>query len=161
MAENAAEAPAEDVAPKKSKKGLVLVLLLILLPAGSAGATYVMMAGKVKHAAEAATTPSPAEMGAVIPLDSFVVNLNEPGKTRYLKLTIELELGGKLTEDEGKKILPRFRDPVLVYLTGLREADVLGPTAKQTIKKKLVELATKAFGKGNVKAVYYREFVMQ
>lgn len=160
MAETTPEGQVE-VAPKKSKKGLVLVLLLILLPAGSAGATYMMMAGKVKHAAEAVESPGPAAMGVVVPLESFIVNLNEPGKTRYLKLTIDLELGGKLTEEEGKKLLPRFRDPVLIYLTGLREGDVLGPNAKQTIKKKLHELGLKAFGKGGVKGVYYREFVMQ
>jgi flagellar FliL protein len=161
MAETAPEGVAEEEAPpKKSKKGLVVVLLMVLLPAGTAGATYVMMAGKIKHAAEAAVSPSPS-IGTVVPLESFVVNLNEPGKTRYLKLTIDVELGAKLTEEEGKKLLPRFRDQVLIYLTGLREADVFGPIAKQTIKKRLLEEANKAFGKGGVKSVFYRELVMQ
>ena len=149
---------AEGPAKKKGGGKMILIVLLILLPAGAAGGTYFAMAGKKPHAKEEPEKPT---IGPVLPLESFVVNLSEQGAIRYLKLTVDMELGPKVVEDEAKKLMPRFRDPILVFLSGLREADVQKPDTKTVIKKKMVDVAATVFGKGQVKAFYYKEFVTQ
>jgi len=151
----AAEKEAEAPAPKKkSKMGLVIALVLPLV---AAGGTYFAMAQKSDKPA----APPKPEVGPILSLESFIVNLNEPGANRYFKVTLDLELNPKAKEEEVKGMLPRFRDAVLVYLTGLKEADVQKPEAKVAMKKKVMEFANSSLGRGTIKAVYYKELVIQ
>jgi flagellar protein FliL len=163
MAAKEKEAPApaaaeasEEKPPTKGKLKLVLIILLVVLPVGGAGTTYFVMAKKPEKVAHR----KPATMGPVMPLEAFIVNLNEDGGNRYLKVTLEVELG-EATEEEMKRVMPRLRDPLLTHLSVLKVGDALKPGTKDAIKKKVLDIAASVMGKGAIKAVYFKEFVMQ
>src|SRR5262245_58758747 len=74
------------------------------------------------HGAE----PTSDVTGPVVALDPFVVNLDEPGTPRYLKMTLELELyggaGGGHGEGGGEQMLAKskqlIRDVILSHISG-------------------------------------------
>ena len=84
--------PASEAAPKKSRRGLIIiaaVLLLVLL--GGGGAAYWMYAKGAPAGGEGAPkVEEPKGPGAAIPLEPFVVNLADPGGSRFLRVNLSL-----------------------------------------------------------------------
>ena len=104
---------------------------------------------------------SPAtQMGPLLPVDSMIVNLDEPGGNRYLKISFSLELEHDL-DDARRQLMPRLRDEVLVYLSSFTVEQIQKPQTKLEIKRKLKDLANKVFGQPVAKQVYFKELVMQ
>jgi flagellar FliL protein len=163
-----AETEKEEAAPEAppAKKGkMVWVVLLVVVAGGAAGGTYLFVGrggggGGGGEKGEARAGKPSRHAGPTLPLETFIVNLNDPGGNRYLKATIELETATPPTE-ETKLYVPRLRDQILLYLSELKLADALKVETKAAIKKKVIELGNSVLGKGAVRAVYFKEFVMQ
>ena len=148
-------------APAKSGNAIVIVLVVVILVlVGGGVAGFLLMRGSGGAAKPKESTSLDDRMGPLVNMKSFVVNLAEPGGTRYLKLSLELELRRALNEEEAK-LAVRVHDKLLVYLGSLRTADVQRREAKLKLKEKLRDLANEAYGGRVVKAVYFREFVIQ
>lgn len=155
MAGETDEEAAEETPPGKGKgKKIVLVLVLVGLAGGGSGGAYLAFRGD-SHAKKARPT-----IGPTLPIESFIVNLNEQGSLRYLKVTMELEMSHAL-EEESRQLVPRLRDQVLLYLSGLTMAQAMKPETKHEVKKTVLEIANRVFGHGAVRAVYFKEYVMQ
>lgn len=153
--------PAASPAAKPSK-GVVGLLVLNL------GATcLVAFKTLTAHPAEAAAPHAAAEhapeaevVGPVVSLDPFVVNLDEPGTSRYLKVTLEVELM-KGAGDILVKSKQLVRDTVLSYLSGLHVKDTLGADAKDKIRTDLIARLTKLFGPDKIRRMFFQDFVVQ
>src|ERR1700690_3651368 len=129
MSDTPVEAPAEaHDKPKKAKGGtspLVMALLVLNLGASGFGGF------KIMTASPAAAAPAPVKeeksgkeiTGPVVALDPFVVNLDEPGNARYLKMTVQLEMVGEKDAESIEKSKQVIRDDVLGYLSGLHVKD--------------------------------------
>jgi flagellar protein FliL len=162
-----AETPAAPAAPPSPKSSKVMPLLLFLNLAATGAGTFLQLRHKDGvAAAEAAAAPVPKEPeapkpGPVAPLEPFVVNLNEPGLSRYLKATFELELSSPKAIEELEKGRRVVRDEILRYLSGLSVADTLGTQNKEKIQSEIVSRADKALGGGKVKRVFFIDFVVQ
>jgi flagellar FliL protein len=115
-------------------------------------------------AAPAAAEPAPVNRevtGPVVDLDPFVVNLNEPGSARYLKITMQAELANgaaKRVFDKSKQLI---RDQMLRYLSGLTVADTLGPDNKDTIRGELETAVADVIGDDKLNRMIFAEFVVQ
>jgi len=169
MSEEAAPEAAEGAAPKGKDKGgakaPMPVMLLLALNLGASGFGVFKLLNL--PAAEAAK-PAVAEVktkevtGPVIPLDAFVVNLDEPGATsRYLKVSLELELADAKAQEEIEKSKQVIRDEVLRHLSGLKLADTLGAKAKDTLRDELMKIIEDVVGPGKVRRMFFQEFVVQ
>ena len=166
MSDSAEEAPAEAAKPKAPKAGtspIVMALLVLNLGASGFGVFKIMTA----QPAAAATMPQHDEKpakeitGPVIALDPFVVNLDEPGNARYLKMTVQVEL---VTAHDGEVIEKSkqvIRDEVLSYLSGLHVKDTLGATAKDTIREELMKRMQAVVGEHRVRRMFFQEFMVQ
>lgn len=151
-----AEEDVLDDAPPSNKGFKIFIIAAVVLVLGGGGAgAYFALAGKSK-----ASKVKASEMGPVVTLDSIIVNLDEPGGNRYLKLALEIELEEKLDESQ-QKLLPRVRDKVLVYLGSLTVGQVQKKEGKAAIKKQIQIDADSVYGKGVVRAVYFKEIVVQ
>lgn len=151
-----AEAKETEQQQETRPSRLPWILLVVVVLAGGAGAAYFVMSGG-KTEAEAASTP---RMGPLLSLETMIVNLDAPGGNRYLKVGMELELTRELDEAT-KTLLPRLRDRIIVHLSALSVAQVQKPETKLAIKKKIAAMANEVFGRKLVKAVYFKELVMQ
>ena len=96
-----------------------------------------------------------------VPLDPFVVNLNEPKSSRYLKATIEVEVHGEervaLIETKKRAI----RADLLRYLSGLKVEDTTGEEKKLKIRDELIARVEKQTGANTLAGLYLTEFVIQ
>jgi flagellar basal body-associated protein FliL len=160
------EAPAEaPEGPPKPKTPKVLVGLLavnILLSAG----ILLKVAGSPAQVATAHAASEKAEatkeiVGPMATLDPFVVNLDESGTPRYLKVQIELEMkdGAAVRVLDKNKTL--VRDATLAYLSGLKLDETLGAANKDQIRDALSEHIAEIIGEGRVRRVVFAEFVVQ
>jgi flagellar protein FliL len=151
----------KPAAPPGAKTSKPILVLLVLNLGASGFATF-----KLATAAEAAPArpvePPPHEIaGPVIPLDPFVVNLDEPGTSRYLKVTVQLEVENPEVEAVIEKSKDLVRDDVLSYLSSLHVKDTLGADGKDRIRKDLLAALDKDLGTGKVRRMFFKEFVVQ
>lgn len=100
--------------------------------------------------------------------DPVLANLDEPGVTRYVRVTIILEMSSELDEVKGrlfmetKKML--VRDWLTTYLAGLSLEDVRGTRNLNQIKKDILQQCNELlFPKSQpfVKGIFFKEFAVQ
>jgi flagellar FliL protein len=151
--------PAADAAPKKKKKPVVLIALvaLFLLGGGGAAGAYFYM-----HRGPAAP-PKPPEPG-IVALDTFVVNLADPGGHRFVRVTLSLVLdsqaaANEMKENEVSRI--RVRSSILEFLTMQTADRLVTPEGKAELKKAIAERASHALEHAKVVDVLFTEFVVQ
>ncbi|MBF0322372.1 MAG: flagellar basal body-associated FliL family protein [Magnetococcales bacterium] len=134
------------------------------------------------------TAKSPNEMvGDIYKMEPFVVNLNEPRGNRYLKTTIQLEMGQSVPakgEDgkekpeepakEGEKGLkstplkeeldkrqPQIRDIILQLLTSKGTQELQAYDGKFKLREEILARLNAILSNGQITSVYFTEFVIQ
>jgi len=156
--------PAEATPAPRSSKA---VLGLLVLNLGASG--FAVFKLLTAHPAQAAAPPvahhvvevSSTEItGPVVELPAFVVNLDEPGTSRYLKITLQLELfpGADHALEKSKQLI---RDTILSHLSGLHLKDTLGAEAKERIRTDLMAKVSKVLGNDKVRRMFFQDFVVQ
>jgi flagellar FliL protein len=160
MSEEPAKAEDKPSAPGTSKAVLGLLVLNI---AATGFVAFKILTATPAAAATPHEAPPPATSevtGPVIALDPFVVNLDEPGTARYLKVTLQLELlhDAEATLTKSKELV---RDAILGYLSGLHVKDTLGAEAKDKIRGELMTKLEKLIGPNKVRRMFFQEFVVQ
>jgi flagellar FliL protein len=146
--------------PSKAMLGL---LVLNLLATGFVAFKVLTVAPAAAATGEhrAPEAPTSEVTGPVVALDPFVVNLDEPGTSRYLKITLEMELkpgGGEETLAKSKQLI---RDTILSHLSGLHVKDTLGAEAKDKIRQDLIARLGKLIGPDRIHRMFFQDFVVQ
>ncbi len=155
----------EDEAPAKGGGGK-LGMIFGILNLGLTG--YVIFSLMQVQAVQATQSKGPEKVivkvpdnGPLVEMDSFVVNLNEPGTNRYLKSKVQVEVRDEDTVKEMETIKAKVRDDLLRYMSGLTIADTMGEQAKKEIRKQLLAKLQKRLGDEKVRDIYFSEFVVQ
>lgn len=158
--------PAEAAGPPAPKPPKIILGLLGVNLALSGLVAFKTMTAHPAHAAEAHKEAAPVATsreltGALVALEPFVVNLDEEGNPRYLKVGIQAEV----REESDVKILEKnktiIHDDVLGYLSGLKVSETLGAANKDHIRAELVERMGKVVGEDRVRRIVFTEFVVQ
>lgn len=155
--------PAKPPGPKTPK--IVLLLLLVNLGGTGFNAFQGMQQAQAAHAPakgeHAEADARKDEPGPVLPLDPFIVNLNEKDASRYLKASFEIEVASaevaKLLEKHKRPV----RDDILRYLSSLTVADTQGEDGKAKIQQEVVKRLDAKLGAGKVKHLFFVEFMVQ
>jgi flagellar basal body-associated protein FliL len=153
-----------DQAAPASSGSSKLTLVLLVLCLGNLGAVgFVAMKVMALKSATAAADhgPPPKDAPTVLMDPPFVVNLNEPNSTRYLKVGFELELSGAAVVEELARVKKVVRDEVLRYLSSLSVADTMGEENKTRIQNEIMKRIEHVLGGGKARRLYYTEFVVQ
>jgi flagellar FliL protein len=111
----------------------------------------------------------PEEIGAVVSVDTFIVNLADPGGNRYLRVTMDLELAGKPADksagktagDELAKRMPQIRDAILMILSTKRYVDISTPEGKSALREEILNAANGLLASSQISRIYFKEFVIQ
>lgn len=151
--------------PSGAKTSKFVVALLILNLGASGFSTFKLATAQPASAAAHAPEPPPPSttevVGPVISLAPFVVNLDEPGQSRYLKVTLQLELVKADAQAVLEKNMQVIRDAILSHLSGLKLADTLGAAAKDKLRGDILEKTKAIVGEHKVRRVFFQEFVVQ
>jgi len=163
MAEEKQATDQEEEKQKPSRGGtknlLIIIIILVLSLAGGAFA-YMHFAGSKGKAEEAKNDEkkNPTKT-ALIALDPFVVNLAEQG--RFLKVTMQFELGDAINQQMVTEKTPQLRDAIITLVSSKSADAVSSPEGKFQLKDELLLRANQAMGKEIFKNLYFTEFVMQ
>jgi flagellar FliL protein len=158
---------------------LILMGIVLLLVLGMGGGMF-MIWTKLSAVNQKAAVPEtgaeavpdkakPEEIGAVVSMDTFIVNLADPGGNRYLRITMELELAGKPADkpagktagDELSKRMPQIRDAILMILSTKRYADISTTEGKTGLREEIVNAANGLLASSQISRIYFKEFVIQ
>ncbi len=165
----------QEVEEKEEKSGgnkllliVIIVLLLLLLIIGGLVA-YFLLSGND----EPQEQPEPqkiekkkkvsnmTEIGPIYPLDTFVVNLVNNNANRYLKCKIDLELDSPELQQEVDKKLPAIRDLIIRILSSKTVEEIQTSRGKEKLKEEIKRKINEILTTGEVRNVYFTEFVIQ
>jgi len=94
-------------------------------------------------------------------LSPFVVNLQDNIGTRYLKLTLKLELEYPEAENEIKAQLPRVRDALIILLSSKNYTEIGTVEGKYRLRDEIVKRVNRFITDAPVEGAYFTDFVIQ
>ncbi len=174
-------------AASTGKAGLFfwLILAAVVVACATGGfALSQLLGGQDISAAAKPNTPSPAQEKGFEDLlaeqvngnspwiydamEPVLANLDEPGVTRYVRVTISLEVSPKLDQEKGKAFLEQrtmiLRDWLTTYFAGLSLEDVRGSRNLNRIKRDVHEQFNRLLfpdSKPYIRQVLFKEFAVQ
>jgi flagellar protein FliL len=158
---------------------LILIGLVLVLVLGMGGGMF-MIWHKLSAVSAKAAVPEteaevssdkakPEDIGTIASMDTFIVNLADPGGNRYLRVTMDLELAGKPVDkstgkaagDELAKRMPQIRDAILMILPTKRYADISTTEGKTALREEILNAVNGLLASGQISRIYFKEFVIQ
>lgn len=101
-----------------------------------------------------------APVRSTLHLETFVLNLADPGQRSYLRAGIDLGLGRELGKDEAVPVA-EVRDTILSVLSEARVDDLLTAQGKAKLKQNLLQALQQRVPELVVEDVYFTEFLIQ
>lgn len=165
----------ESHAHPKKGKGLLIAIIAVAVIGIGAGAYFVLGAKKggedAGHAAEAQASThgssgghgetQSANKAGIYNLEPFIVNLQDNSGTRYLKLTVNLELTDGASSSELNAQSTQIRDSLIILLSSKSYSDIGTVEGKYLMRDEIVARVNQFLSKGKVKTAYFTEFVIQ
>ncbi len=94
-------------------------------------------------------------------LDPFIVNLAKSGGSRFLKMTVSLEMSSPKVRLGLKKNIQKITDSILLLLSTKVFKDVYSVQGKFTLKGEITTRVNQFLTEGQVKGAYFTEFIIQ
>ncbi len=155
-----AEEP-QEVAPKKSKKPLIIgAVLALLLGGGGFYATYSGLILGGDHAEAAAVeSANPLPDIAFVPVEPLVITLGSSDAGRNLRFTSQIEVSSIYVADV-TLLLPRIVDVMNGYLRAIDPAQLDEPAMLLRVRAQLLRRIQMVTGDGRVRDLLVTEFVL-
>lgn len=159
----AKSAEPEDTAPKKkSKKALIIGLILALLLGGLgfyATWSRLIPGGHDNHSTAEGGTVEPLPDIAFVPVDPLVITVGPGQAGRHLRFASQLEVSGTHTE-EVTLLLPRIVDVMNGYLRAIDMGQFDDPAAMMRMRAQMLRRIQIVCGEGRVRDLLVTEFVL-
>jgi flagellar FliL protein len=169
MAEKKTEEKNEEKGGGKRK--LILIALgAVLILAGVGVGAYLLGAGsggeKQAEVEKSAAAGKPAETGSapvgpMLAMDDFIVNILDAEETRYLKVSMTLELVSPEGMIEVEERKAQVRDTILLYLGSKTFDEIRDLQGKLQLRADLIGKLNALLEKGKIKTIYFTDFVVQ
>jgi flagellar FliL protein len=153
-----------------NKLVIILIGVMFALILGMGGGMFMMWTKLaevsahtvIPEAEKGAEKAKPEAMSKVVTLDTFIVNLADPGANRYLRVTMDLEVSGaKAPEEEITRRTSQLRDAILMILPTKRFSDIVSAEGKTALRDELVAVLNGLLTTSKVSRIYFKEFVIQ
>jgi len=159
--ENVENKPQEEDAPKKGGLGKLLpwlvpaVSLILCAGAGFAISRFFGTRGSAQNVAAAETTEMPAtdapplnaadtEATWYYDLEAVVANLNEPNVSRYVRVTLTLEVGNGMAEKDGIPYLdqrkPLLKNWLTLFMSNQTIEDIRGERNLRQVQSQIADM---------------------
>lgn len=92
----------------------------------------------------------------------FTANLNGgPGAAHYVRVSVNLQLGSGLQDEEMKKRSPQIRDKVITLLNAKTPKDLQSRDGRKFLKQEIQTSVNAFLESGQVSGVYFSTFVFE
>ncbi|MBN1142158.1 MAG: flagellar basal body-associated FliL family protein [Deltaproteobacteria bacterium] len=149
-------------------KYLIIGVSALLLLGGGGAAGYFFFVKKTPPPATAegqVAAGQPAQpkpvIGPMVSLESFIVNILDEQGTHYLKAAITLEMDKPATIDEVNQRMPQLRDTILLLVGNKTFKELADLQGKLQLRAELMASINKILKTGEVKKIYFTDFVVQ
>jgi len=168
----------EEQEEKKQKSGgnnlilIIIVVLLVLLLAIGGIVAYLMLSGDEEEQLQVQQeekiekrrpkrSMDDLTVGPMYPLDKFTVNLLSENGSRYLVAKIDLEQDSdELTQELDNKV-PLIRDVIISILSSKTVEEISIPKGKMKLKEEIINQINKYLEDGEIKRIYFTNFIIQ
>lgn len=153
-----------------SKKNIIILIIAGFLVFIVMGAAFFILWNKVSSIGvqaeedkieETAEEVEVDKLGALLHLDTFIVNLADQDGKRFLRITLELELSGDKSVEEVEKWLSKIRDTILTILPNRKFEDIKSVEGKKVLRDEIIAKLNNFLGEGTIVNIYYTEFIVQ
>ncbi|RME35794.1 MAG: flagellar basal body protein FliL [Deltaproteobacteria bacterium] len=163
MAEKTEQAP--EGGGKKKKLILIIAIALVVLIGGGVAAFLLMgkseeELAKEKAAKEAEALASP-DVGPMVNIEPFIVNIMDESGTRYLKAALTLELTDDKVTEEVNQRMPQIRDAVIMLIGTKTFSELQDYQGKMQLRAELTARLNDLMTTGKIKKLYFTDFVVQ
>ncbi|WP_028585483.1 flagellar basal body-associated FliL family protein [Desulfogranum mediterraneum] len=165
--DNAAEAPEENGGGKK--KLIIIIAAAVILLIGAGAAAYFLFLKKDPPPEEEANEQvemiqpalDDAEIGPMVNIEEFIVNIIGNDSAHYVKASLTLELSNEQVMEEANKRMPQIRDAVLLLIGNKTFEELQDLQGKKQVKAELKSKLNSFLQSGKVKNIYLTDFVVQ
>ena len=163
----------QNTVVEKKSSNLVLIIVIVALVAVLliVGIVVAMLSGgddNVRQSnndnpskKEKRVSMDSLEVGPMFPLDNFTVNLLSDSGRRYLKVEMNLELDDEEVAAELDSKSAVVRDVVIRLLSSKTLEEISTAKGKEKLKEQIVNQLNIRLRDGNVRNIYFTEFVVQ
>ena len=156
-----AEATVEEAPKKRSKKPLLIGIVLALVLGG--GGFYATFSGLILGSGEEHATedhaPGPLMGVAFVPLETIVISLAPDSGSEHLRFTAQLEVVDTAAADV-TTLTPRILDVINSYLRAIDTASIEDPQAMARLRAQMLRRIQVVTGEGRVRDLLITEFVL-
>ena len=170
---------ADGAVEKKPKSNMVLIIvvvLLVVLLIGGGAAAFLLLGSHDETAAPTQTTQQDAKVekkksgkkstdhlaiGPMYPMAQFVVNLLSESGNRFLKVSIDLELSDPKLQPEMDHKKSLIRDIIIRTFSSKTFEEISTLKGKDKLKDEVLDKINENLSDGQVKNIYFTDFVVQ
>jgi flagellar basal body-associated protein FliL len=169
MSEDSEESVSEPQAPKKSRLGLVLAtVVVVVLVTGAAVAGTVfgpqLLKGskKAEPAASAKSEEKEKPIGETVEMSPILVDARaQNGELHHLKVVLAIEIHEGTPKEEFMKYSLRGREAAVAYLRSQSFEEIAAPQQYEAVRSELARKFTEATGEKHIARVMVTDFVAQ
>ncbi|MFB1007737.1 MAG: flagellar basal body-associated protein FliL [Sulfurospirillum sp.] len=166
---------AVDKKPKSNMVLIIVVVLLVVLLIGGGAAAFLLL-GSHDEAAPTQTTQQDVKpekkksskkstdhlaIGPMYPMAQFVVNLLSESGNRFLKVSIDLELSDPKLQPEMDHKKSLIRDINIRTFSSKTFEEISTLKGKDKLKDEVLDKINENLSDGQVKNIYFTDFVVQ
>ena len=150
-----------------NKLTFLIVAVLLIVTIGLAGGFFMMwnklssLSAQANAAAAAGAEQNQPALGTLFKLDTFIVNLADQERSRYLRVTMELELPDSTSTGRLEDRLPQIRDSILMILPSKHLADITSMEGKTALRDEIIAKLNGLFAENIISNIFFTEFVVQ
>jgi flagellar FliL protein len=174
-----ADKKTEEVVVEKKSGGsmilIIVVVLLVLLLVGGGLVAYFLLSGNDAPVANTAQVQTKSmqttkrskrstdylTIGPMYPMSQFIVNLLSENGSRFLKTTIDLEMDKTELSAELDKKKPLIRDIIIRTLSSKTFEEVSTMKGKDRLKDEIVNKVNEVLTDGQIKNIFFTDFIVQ
>lgn len=169
MAEKASksnEAPPESRSKKKLLIIISAIVLLILIGGGVAGYVLLKQTPPPEQNDPGFEVPVPAlnqqaEIGPMVDISEFIVNIISEENNHYVKAALTLEVSDEPAKEALLKRMPQVRDAILLLVGNKTFDELQDLQGKKQLKAELLSKLNAILHTGQVRSIYFTDFVVQ
>ncbi|MFP7756407.1 flagellar basal body-associated protein FliL [Thermodesulfobacteriota bacterium B35] len=154
----------------KSKKLIIIIVAAVVLLAGIGAAVYFLVLKKEPPPEDQTpeqvkmvepTAEQEADIGPMLNIDEFIVNIISQDTNHYVKASMTLELSNDKVLEEAQQRMPQIRDAILLLVGNKTFEELQDLQGKKQLKAELKSKINSFLKTGRVKNIYLTDFVVQ
>lgn len=153
-----------DTGGSKNKLSIIIVAVVLLLIGVGVG-VFMFVGGEDKkifpEQEQAEFAKQSRQVGPMVNIDTFIVNIIDDEESRYLKAAITLEMNTPTAAAEVSERMPQIKDAILLLVGNKTFPELQDLQGKIQLRAELINRINSVMVNGKVKRIYFTDFVVQ